>query len=115
MVLLVGDDDIDVVGTAETVVGDREETISIRWEVDAYDFRAFVGHDVEETWILVGEAIVILSLDGGGKENIEGRALDTPLDFIALLNLLVMLIYMESMMWMNGSWLLRRPCRPERI
>jgi hypothetical protein len=41
----------------------------------------------------VGEAIGILSLDGGDKENIEGRALDTPLDFIALLNLFAMLIY----------------------
>ena len=71
MILLIGDDDIDVVGTAETVVGDGEETISIGGEVDAYDFRAFVGHDVEETWILVGEAIVILSPDGGGKEYVE--------------------------------------------
>jgi hypothetical protein len=41
----------------------------------------------------VGGAIVILSPDGGGKENIKGRDLDTLLDSIALLNPFEILIY----------------------
>jgi len=38
MILLVGNDDVYVVATAETVVGDGEETVSVGWEVDTDDF-----------------------------------------------------------------------------
>lgn len=60
MVLFVGDDDIDVVGAAEAVVHTGEKTISIRWEVNSYNFRALVGDNVEESGILMGETIVVL-------------------------------------------------------
>lgn len=60
MVLFVGDDDIDVVGAAEAVVHTGEKTISIRWEVNSYNFRTLVGDNVEESGILMGETIVVL-------------------------------------------------------
>jgi hypothetical protein len=71
MLLLVGDDDIDVVHTAEAVVHHRKQGVAIWWEIDANYLWAFVGDNIEEAGVLVGEAIVILSPDGGGDENVE--------------------------------------------
>lgn len=60
MVLFVGDDDVDVICAAETVVHAGKKTVSVGWEVDSYDFWALVGDDIEESGILMGEAIVVL-------------------------------------------------------
>lgn len=56
VLLLVGDDDVDVAFGSQAVVHGAEETVAIRGKVDADDFRGFVGKDVEETGVLVGEA-----------------------------------------------------------
>lgn len=72
MVLLICNDNVDVVRAAEAVVGNGEKAVSVGWKVDAYNFRALVGDDIEETGILVGKAVVILSPDCGGKKDIEG-------------------------------------------
>jgi len=61
--LFIRDDDVDVVGAAEAVVEDAQEAVAVRGEVDAHDFGGFVGDDVEEAWVLVGETVVIW---GGG-------------------------------------------------
>jgi hypothetical protein len=59
VVLLVGDDDVDVVGGAEAVVHCAEQAVRIRWKVDADDFGRLVYDDREEAGILVSEAVVI--------------------------------------------------------
>jgi len=57
--LFVRDDDVDVVGGLEAVVHGTQQAVAVGGEVDADDFGALVGDDVEETWVLVGEAVVI--------------------------------------------------------
>ena len=57
--LLVGDDGVDVVGGAETVVHNRQQAISVRREIDADNLWGLVGNDIQEPRILMGEAIVI--------------------------------------------------------
>ena len=59
VVLLVGDDDVDVVGRAEAVVHCAEQAICIGWEVDSDDFWRLVYDDGEEAGVLVGETVVI--------------------------------------------------------
>ena len=69
---LVGDDDVDVVGAAQAVVGDGEQAVGVGRKVDAGDVRALVGDDVDEAGVLVGEAVVILTPDERGDEEIDG-------------------------------------------
>jgi len=71
VVLLVGDNNVDVVSATEAVVGYGKETVSIGWEVDSDDFGRFVGHDIEETGILVSEAVVVLTPDSSSEKDIE--------------------------------------------
>jgi hypothetical protein len=78
MLLLVCNNDVDVVGGTEAMIHDGEEGVSVRWEVDSDNVGALVGDDIEETGILMGETVVILSPDSGGKKNVEGRDLGTP-------------------------------------
>lgn len=59
VVLLVGDDDVDVVGRAEAVVHCAEEAVGVGREVDADDLWGFVDDDGEEAWVLVREAVVV--------------------------------------------------------
>jgi hypothetical protein len=61
MLLLVGNNYIDVVGAAETVVSDRKEAVGIWWQIDANDLRALVANNIKESRILMGESIVVLS------------------------------------------------------
>jgi hypothetical protein len=65
VLLFIGDNDIDIVGRPEAVVHDREEAVTVRWKVDADDLGALVGHDIKETWVLVCEAVVVLSPNHG--------------------------------------------------
>ena len=48
MDLLVGDDHVDVVLAAQAVVGDREQAVHVRRQIDARDVGALVHHHVEE-------------------------------------------------------------------
>jgi hypothetical protein len=59
VVLLVGDDDVDVVGGAEAVVHCAQQAVCIGWEVDADNFGRLVDDDREEAGVLVSEAVVI--------------------------------------------------------
>jgi hypothetical protein len=61
MLLLISDNDVDVVGATETMVGHREQAVGVWWEVDSYNFRAFVGDNVKKSRVLMGKAIVVLS------------------------------------------------------
>jgi len=66
VVLFICDDDVDVVGGAETVVCDGEEAVTVGRKVDADDFGGFIGDDVEESGVLMRETVVVLAPDGGG-------------------------------------------------
>lgn len=70
MVLLVGDDNIDIILRAQTMVGDAEKAVSIRWKIDANDFWGLVRYDVEETGILVSESVMVLSPNSGGQKDV---------------------------------------------
>jgi hypothetical protein len=59
VVLLVGDDNVDVVGGAEAVVHCAQQAVRVGWEVDADNFGRLVYDDREEAGILVSEAVVI--------------------------------------------------------
>ena len=59
VLLLIGDDDVDVVDAAEAVVHGAEQAVAVWWEVDPNNFWALVRDDIKEAGILVGEAVVI--------------------------------------------------------
>ena len=48
VLLLVGDDDVDVVGAAQAVIGDRQQRVGVGRQVDAHDRRALVGDEIDE-------------------------------------------------------------------
>jgi len=92
MILLVCDNDVDVVHALETVIRDGKEAVSIWGQVDTDDFWALIGYDIEETWILVSEAVVVLSPYCSGKENIQRGDFGTPFNLETLLNPLAVLV-----------------------
>src|SRR5581483_1981906 len=69
--LLSGDDDIDSVIRAQTMIRNPKQAIGVRWQIDPYDVRLFVGHEVDETGILVTESVVVLTPDMRGEKIIE--------------------------------------------
>ena len=69
--LLAGDDDVDVVATAETVVGDGEQRVRVRRQVDADELGLLVDHVVDEAGILVREAVVVLTPHVRREEVVE--------------------------------------------
>ena len=78
MLLLVGDDHVDVVGAAKAVVGDRQQRVGVGRQVDARDRRALVGHQIDEARILMREPVVILAPDGGRQQDVLGRDRGAP-------------------------------------
>ena len=84
MVLLVCYDEVDVVGTAET--------ITIWWEVGSHDFRTLVRYNVEKTRNLVHKAVVALLPNCGGYEDVEEGSLGSSFDFVAFFESFAMLV-----------------------
>jgi len=56
VVLLVGDNAVDVAFTLEAVGHGGKKTIAIWWEIDANNRRRLVGEDVEKPRILMGKS-----------------------------------------------------------
>src|SRR5215475_3615463 len=56
MLLFVRDNDVDVVFGSQAMIGYGQQTVGIRWEIDACDCGAFVEYYIEKTRILVCEA-----------------------------------------------------------
>lgn len=61
MRLLIGNDHIEVARAAQAVIRDAQQTIRVRRQVDAGDFRALIRHQVQEAGILVSEAVMVLA------------------------------------------------------
>ena len=67
--LFAGDDHVDVVAAAQTVVGDRQQAVCIGRQIDAHDIGFLVGDVIDEAGILVGEAVVVLAPDMRGEQS----------------------------------------------
>ena len=78
VLLFVGNDDIDVVGAAKAMVGDRQQRVGVGRQVDARDRRPLVGHQIDEPRILMREPVVVLPPDGGRQQDVLGRDRGTP-------------------------------------
>lgn len=74
------------------MIGDGKKTVSVWGKVDSDNVGTLVGNNIEETGILMGETIVILSPDGGSKKDVEGGDLCTPSDLVTFLDPLTMLV-----------------------
>ena len=78
--LLAGDDDVDVVAAAQAVVGDREQAVGVRRQVDADDLGLLVDHVVDEARVLVGEAVVVLAPHVRAEQVVQGGDRPPPRD-----------------------------------
>jgi hypothetical protein len=85
MILLVCYNDIDIVRALEAVIHRRQQAISIGRQIYSDDLRRLIAEDIEETRILMREAVMILTPDGGGQENVERRDCNAPLNLRAFL------------------------------
>ena len=54
------------------MVGDRKQAVGVGGQVDPDDFGLLVHHEVDETWVLVGETVVILPPDVRRQQVVEG-------------------------------------------
>ena len=69
--LFAGDDHIDVVAAAQTVISHREQGVGIGRKINSDDL-GFLVHDmINETWILMAETIVILPPNMGSQQIVE--------------------------------------------
>ena len=80
MELLVGHDDVDVIGAAQAMVRHGEHAVGIGRQVDARDARPLVRDEIEKAGVLVAEAVVVLPPHGRRKEDIEGWQGGAPCD-----------------------------------
>jgi hypothetical protein len=72
------DYDVDVVAAAQAVVHHRQQAVGIGGKVDAHDLGLLVHHMVDETWILMREAVVILAPDMRGQQVVQRGDLPPP-------------------------------------
>jgi hypothetical protein len=69
--LFAGNDDVDVIPAPKAVVGDRKEAIGVGWKVHADNLGFLVDHMIDESGVLMGEAVVILSPDVARQQVVE--------------------------------------------
>src|SRR5215216_7165823 len=58
--LLSGDNHIDVIAAAQAVDHDRQQRVGVRRKIDSDDFSLLIYYVIDEAWVLMTEAIVIL-------------------------------------------------------
>ena len=90
--LLAGDDDVDVVAAAQAVVGDREQVVGVRRQVDPDDLGLLVDDVVDEAGVLVAQAVVVLPPDVRAEEVVERGDRPAPGDVVAHLQPLGVLV-----------------------
>ncbi len=62
------DDHIDVMAAAQAMVDYRQQAVGIRRKVNTHDLGLLIDDVVDETGVLVGEAVVILAPDMRGQQ-----------------------------------------------
>ena len=65
------DDDVDVMAAAQAVIHDGEQTVSVRRQIDAHDLGLLIHDVIDESGILMGETVVILTPDVRGEQVIQ--------------------------------------------
>ena len=58
--LLAGNDQVDVVPASQTVIGNRQQAIGVRRQIDANDIGALIRNMIDESRVLMGKPVVIL-------------------------------------------------------
>ena len=92
MSLLAGHDDVDVLAAAQAVIGDGEQAVRVRGQVDPDDLGLLVHHQVDETRILMREAVVVLPPDVRAEQVVERRDRPPPWQPVRHLQPLRMLV-----------------------
>ena len=81
--LLAGDDDVDEIARTQALVGDAQQGVGVRRQIDADDVRLLVHDMVDEAGVLVREAVVVLAPDMRGEQDVERGDGAPPGDFVA--------------------------------
>ena len=76
--MLARHDHIDVVAASQAMIHHRQQAIRVGRQVDAHDLRFLVDHVVDESRILVREAVVVLTPDVGAQQVVERCDLAPP-------------------------------------
>ena len=90
--LLAGDDDVDVVATAQAVIGDRQQGVRVGRQVDPDDVGLLVDDVVDEAGVLVAEPVVVLAPDVAGEQVVERGDRAAPRDLAGHLQPLGVLV-----------------------
>ena len=69
--LLIDDNQVHVIATADAVIGDCEQTIRIWWLVDACDRTVLRENGIDQSWTLMAKTVMIVTPAGRGQENVE--------------------------------------------
>ena len=89
--MLGGDQYVDIVTAADTMVEAAQQAVGIRRQVQADNVCLLVGDVIQEAGILMGEAIVILLPYVGGQDQVQGSNALAPGQLAANLQPLSML------------------------
>src|ERR1051326_8162181 len=69
--LFAGDNHVHIMAAAQAVIGDRKERIRIGRQIQADDFFFVVHYMIDETRVLMAEAVVVLTPHMRGEQIIE--------------------------------------------
>ena len=81
--LFSGDDQIDVVTAAQTMIRDRQQAVCVGRQIDTHDIGFLVCHMIDEARILVRKAVVILAPDVRGEQIVQRCDRLAPGDLLA--------------------------------
>jgi hypothetical protein len=76
--VLAGDDNVDVVAAAKTVIEHRQERVGVRRKIHPHDVGLLVHHMIKKTRVLVGEPVVVLLPHMGGEQIVKGSDSASP-------------------------------------
>ena len=74
---------VHIMPAAQAVIEDRQQAVGVGRKINAHDIGLLVDDVVEETGILVREAVVILLPDVGGEQIVQRGDLPAPGQFQA--------------------------------
>src|SRR5215469_2816842 len=83
VLLFIADDYVDVVLAPQAVVGNRQQRVDVRRQVNSHDFGALVKNHVQEAGVLMRKTIVVLPPHRGRNQDVQGRYFGSPGQVIA--------------------------------